>query len=191
MSSGTRRSSECSIFGSPKNISKRCLQTYEEVMKYYIYIRLQINQRKDPSFKAIAAVVAQRLEILWKKASIPHLSQKRITSMLQQYRHKMNKLLKSKSKNRDNYKRKVQLLRDSARKDLFDISACKCLDFERCTCNLKNRVPLAECDFLCDQRSDRRMVIAELDKAATIFNKKETNGGWKELNSFIIYRTSM
>ena len=35
----------------------------------------QIQQKKkDPSFKAIAAVVAQRLEILWKKASIPQLS---------------------------------------------------------------------------------------------------------------------
>ena len=73
MSNGTRRSSECPIFGSPKNLSsERCLPTYEEVMKYYIYVRLQINQRKDPSFKAIAAVVVQQLEILWKKASIPH-----------------------------------------------------------------------------------------------------------------------
>ena len=102
MSSGTCRSSECSIFGSPKHINEICLPTYEEVMKYYIYVRRQIKQRKDPSFKAIAAVVAQRLEILWKKASIPHLSRKRITSMLQQYRHKMNKLFKSKSKNSDN-----------------------------------------------------------------------------------------
>ena len=101
----------------------------------------------------------------------------------------MNNFLKSKSKNSDNYnyKRKVQPLRDSAYKNLFDISACKCLDFERCTCKLKNRVFLAERDFLCDQRSDRRMVIAELDKAATILNKKETNGGWKELDSFVIY----
>ena len=85
MSSGTRRSSECPIFGSPRDISERWLPTYEEVMKYYIYVMLQIKQRKDPSFKAIAAVVAQRLEILLKKASI---SRKRITSMLQQYRHK-------------------------------------------------------------------------------------------------------
>ena len=46
---------------------------------------------------------------------------------------------------------------------------------------------LAERDILCDQRSDRRMVISGLGKAATILNKKETNGGWKELNSFIIY----
>ena len=82
MSNGTRRSSECPIFESPKNISEKCLPTYEEVMKYNIYVRLQIKQRKDPSLKAIAAVVAQRLEILWKKASIPHLSQKKITSML-------------------------------------------------------------------------------------------------------------
>ena len=64
MSSGTRHSSECPIFGSAKDISERCLPTYEEVMKYYIYVRLQIKQRKDPLFKAIAAVVAKRLEIL-------------------------------------------------------------------------------------------------------------------------------
>ena len=172
MSSSARRSSECPIFGSPKNISERCLPTYKEVMKYYIYVRLQIKQRKDPLFKAIAAVVAQSLEILWKKASIPHLSRKRITSMLQQNRHKMNNLLKSKSKNCDNYKRKFQLLQDLAHKNLFDVSACKCLDIERCTCKLKNRVPLAERDFLCDQRSDRRMVITELDKVSTILNKK-------------------
>ena len=187
MDSSTRRSTECPVFDSPKNISERCLPTYEEVMMYYIYVRLQLKLRKDPSFKAIAAVVAQRLEILWKKASIPHLLRKRITSMLQQYRHKMNNLLKSKSKNSDNHKRKVQLLRDSAHKNLFDLSACKCLDFKRCICKLKNRVPLAERDFLRDLRSDRRMVIAELDKAATILNKKETNRGRKDLNSFIIH----
>ena len=64
MSNGTRRSSECPIFGSPRNIRERCLPSYEEVMKHYIYVRLQKKQRKDPSFKAIAAVVAQRLEIL-------------------------------------------------------------------------------------------------------------------------------
>ena len=81
------------------------------------HVRLQTKQRKDPSCKAIAAVAAQRLEILWKKASIPHLSRKRITSMLQQCRHKMNNLLKSKPKNSDNYKRKVLLLRDSAHKN--------------------------------------------------------------------------
>ena len=32
-------------------------------MKYYIYVRLQIKQRQDPSFKAIAAAVTQSLEI--------------------------------------------------------------------------------------------------------------------------------
>ena len=142
VSSGTRRLSKCPIFGSPKDIGERCLQTYEEVMEYHIYLRLQIKQRKNPSFKAIAAVVAQRLEILWKKAFIPQLSRTRMASMLQRYRRKINNLLKSKSKNSDNYKRKVQLLRDSAHMNFFDISACKCLDFKRCICKLKNRVPL-------------------------------------------------
>ena len=133
------------------NLRRGVLQfMYDLCTTYYNYVRLQIKQRKDPSFKVIAAVVVQRLQILWKKAFIPHLSRKRITSILQQDRHKMNNLLKSKSKNSDNYKRKVQLLRDSAHKNLFHVSACKCLEFERCTCKLKNRVPLAERDFLCD-----------------------------------------
>ena len=46
------------------------------------------------------------------------------------------------------------------------------------------RVPLAERDFLCDQRSDRRLVIAELDKAATILNKKRNK---RRLEKAIIY----
>ena len=115
-------------------------------MKYYIYVRLQIKQRKDPSFKAIAAVVAQRLEILRKKASIPHLSRKRITSMSQQYRHKMNNLLKSKSKNIDNCKRKVQLLRDSAHKNSNVKWRPKCKRKEwqwkqqiQCSCNSEKK----------------------------------------------------
>jgi len=172
MGGGTRLSSECPIFGSPKDISFRSLPTYEDVMKYYAYVRLEIKERKDPSFKQITVVVAQQLETLWKRASIPHLSRKRITSMMQQYRLKINNLLKSKSKNSDNFKSKVQKMRDMAAKTLFDISACKCLDFEQCTCTIKNKVPLAERDFLSDQRSERRMVIAGLDITATKANKK-------------------
>ena len=96
--SGTRSSVECPIFGYPKEISWRVLPTYEDVMKYYQYVRLDMKQGREPSLKAIATVVVIQLENLWKYASIPQLSRKRITSMLRQYRTKMNNLLKSKSK---------------------------------------------------------------------------------------------
>ena len=96
--SGTRSSAECPIFGYPKEISWRVFPTNEVVMKYYQYVRLDMKQGREPSLKAIATVVVIQLENLWKYASILHLSRKRITSMLRQYRTKMNNLLKSKSK---------------------------------------------------------------------------------------------
>ena len=162
----TRSSAECSIFGSPEDISWRKLPTYEDVMKYYHYMRLEIRQgKKEPSFKKIAVVVSQQLESLWKHASIPHLSRKRITSMLQQYRLKMNNILKSKSKASENFNNKVKAMQEFARNTLFDISACKCSDFSLCTCGPNCRVPTAERDFLSDQRSDRHMVIDRVDKA--------------------------
>ena len=50
--------------------------------------------------------------------------------MLQQYRHEVSKLLKSKSKNSDNYERKLQLLRDLAHRN-------KCMQImERRLCTL-------------------------------------------------------
>ena len=171
----TRSSAECSIFGSPEDISWRKLPTYEDVMKYYHYMRLEIKQgKKEPSFKKIAVVVSQQLESLWKHASIPHLSRKRITSMLQQYRLKMNNILKSKSKASENFNNKVKAMQEFARNTLFDISACKCSDFSLCTCGPNCRVPTAERDFLSDQRSDRHMVIDRVDKATTVANRKRT-----------------
>ena len=78
--SGTRSSAECLILGYPKEISWRVLPTYEDVMKYYQYVRLDMKQGREPSLKAIATVVVIQLENLWKYASIPHLSRKRITT---------------------------------------------------------------------------------------------------------------
>ena len=170
---GTRFFSACPIFGSPKDICLRNLPTYEDVMKYYHHVRLEIRQgKKEPSFKAIAVVVIQQLESLWKHASIPHLSRRRITGMLQQYRLKMNTLLKSKSKGSESFNNKVKAMQKFAQKTLFDISACKCSDFKQCTCAPKYRVPPAEHDFLRDQRSDRCMVIDKLDKSTTTANQK-------------------
>ena len=170
--SGTRSSAKCPIFGYPKEISWRVLPTYEDVMKYYQYVRLDMKQGREPSLKAIATTVVIQLENLWKYASIPHLSRKRITSMLRQYRTKMNNLLKSESKGSKNYKNKLKTMQDSAQKTLFDISACKCSDFKLCNCKRENQVPLAERAFLSDQRSSRCMAIDRVDKASTRANQK-------------------
>ena len=50
---------------------------------------------------------------------------------------------------------------------LFDIAACRCSDITNCNCAREFKVPALERDFLTDQRTVRKMVIAGLDKATT------------------------
>ena len=50
---------------------------------------------------------------------------------------------------------------------LFDIAACRCVDFDNCSCPRESKVPSLERKFLLDQRSERKMVIGSLDKAET------------------------
>ena len=77
-------------------------------------------------------------------ASILHLSRKIITSMLHQYRFKMNNLFKSKTEGNENYKKKLKTMLDLLQKNLFDISAYKFSDFKLSTCKRENRVYSAE-----------------------------------------------
>ena len=62
--------------------------------------------------------------------------------MLQQNLRKMNNLLKSKSHNSDNYKRKFQLLRDSVHKNLFDIMHANAWTSNDILANKKIKFPL-------------------------------------------------
>ena len=55
---------------------------------------------------------------------------------------------------------------------LFDISACKCTDFEKCVCPKEKKVPIKERNFLVDQRSSRKMYIGPIDRSATKQMKK-------------------
>ena len=57
---------------------------------------------------------------------------------------------------------------------VFVICACKCFDFEPCTCKLKNSVTLAVRDFLSDLRWERCIVSTGLDKAVDKHKQKIT-----------------
>ena len=56
-----RQSYQCPIFGSVQDIKDNVLPTYEDVMKYYEWNRLQLkisrNTIKEPSFLDIAELV--------------------------------------------------------------------------------------------------------------------------------------
>ena len=55
---------------------------------------------------------------------------------------------------------------------LFDISTCKCTNFATCACSREKKVPAQEQQFLCDQRTVRKMYIGSIDKRTTKRNEK-------------------
>uniref|UniRef100_A0A6P7F767 Uncharacterized protein LOC114325406 n=1 Tax=Diabrotica virgifera virgifera TaxID=50390 RepID=A0A6P7F767_DIAVI len=109
-------------------------------------------------------IVAQKVEGIWKSASIPIVSHQRIVSLIKEYQKKRKDLLKPYLKRKDvaSYKSKLDVFKkDSLR--LFDIAACKCENFNSCSCLKQNKVPIKERPFLQDQRSCRQMMIASVD----------------------------
>jgi hypothetical protein len=59
-------------------------------MKYYHYLRYNLKtSKKEPEFRDIAVLVTDKLEQIWKMASIPFVSRDRTMKMLSDY-HKKN-----------------------------------------------------------------------------------------------------
>ena len=54
---------------------------------------------------------------------------------------------------------------DHANSTLFDISVCKCLNYEKFNCSVK--VSSRKQSFLADQRQERKMAIGSIDISAT------------------------
>ena len=73
-----RQSYQYPIFGSAKDIKNNVLPTYENVMKYYKWSRLQLkisrNTIKEPSYLDIAELVSQKVDDVWRKSSLPTVS---------------------------------------------------------------------------------------------------------------------
>lgn len=171
------RSQACVVFGQPNDLKDLNLPTYHDVMKHYLFVRqqLKITSNKEPSFKDISDCVVSHVMNVWKRASIPTVSEKRIYDMLKSYHSKylkMKKLVEVRKSEKN-----LQKLKDfqtQAEKKLFDASACKCEDFELCSCSQLSKVPLEEREFLIDQRTTRKMVIGSVDALLTAKMKKKT-----------------
>ena len=75
---------------------------------------------------------------------------------------------------------------------LFDLSFCKCKKFEACTCERSKKVPLLERSFLCDQRKERKMIIAGIDRKTTaklkLRNQRRMKGAEQRIKSDTITR---
>ncbi|KAB0805607.1 hypothetical protein PPYR_02577 [Photinus pyralis] len=153
------------------------LPTCAEVIKHYLWVRsdlMWISNGKDPSIKEICAKIATDLSNLWKKASLPIISNQQIISRLIDYYKKYKNLMKCRvtQKKADFY--------ETARKTLFDISVCKCACLDSCKCSTK--IPRAEREFLTDQRGDRKMYIGSIDaKSTKVMARKQLRREFEEL----------
>ena len=171
----TRSTVSCVIFGSPCELPVNMLPTYENTMKFYNLVKLQMKEElngKDPSHFEISSKVTSHIELLWRDASLPTVSRDRVRTMLKNYHQKYRNILKSYRTRKDNtnYKIKLAVFKQEANK-LFDICTCKCKG-NACHCPKRRKVPPKEIEFLNDQRSSRKMIIGKVDQAETAVLQK-------------------
>lgn len=144
-------------------------------MRCYQYERQNLKiSKKEPTFSEISACVISKLKSVWQRASIPYVSDERITQMLKTYHTKYKTLQKPEKERKKvkSYQKKVQAFQTDAQARLFDIAACKCKEFKNCKCSKERRVHPMEQEFLLDQRTKRKMAIGSLDATTTKKNVK-------------------
>ena len=76
----TRRQSKCPIFGDPCDFSENQLPSYNAVMKCYLLVRneMKSSNGKDYPVSVIASEVAEKIQAIYKRASIPCVAKKRM-----------------------------------------------------------------------------------------------------------------
>ena len=176
----TRDAVKCPIFGASKPLPENQLSTYLDVMKAFLYeraiLKLERRNKKLP-LREVAAEVAQKVEIIWRKAVIPTVSHTRVAQLFVTYHDKKYlSLLKSvESRGRQgNFQNKMSDLVDIARVTLFDVSACKYTNLESCSCDKSRKVPMKERNFPKDQRNNKLLFIRKLDQEETTRLTKNT-----------------
>ena len=98
-SSSYKKRSEikCPVFGEPQKLSKVVLPTYEDMIKYYLFVKYEFkpfNTSKEPSIRQISERGALVIEDILTKASIPTIRHKRVRKKFV-YHTKYKSLLKS------------------------------------------------------------------------------------------------
>lgn len=164
----TRKNVECVVFGAPTELKCNILPTYSDVMRAYLCQKQLIKEQKngkDPSVSEVSKKVLFVLKNIWQNASLHVVSDQEITRLIKDYVMKFRNLKKNiGSVHNKKCLEKLEKFRQTSEK-LFDISICKCKDFNLCMC--KNKVPKTEQEFLKDQRTERKMFIGNVDVQLT------------------------
>ena len=93
--------------------------------------------------------------------------------MLKTHLDKMTSIMKSINAKKKSLSKQIEDFKKTSKTTLFDISACKCSEFKKCSCPCERRVPIMEQQFLLNQRSQRKMAIGSMDVETTNKNEKK------------------
>ena len=185
MAPKTRAVTTCPVFGAPCELSESVLPTSCDVMRYYFYLR-RSEVGTPLSVAEVAAKVAERLEYIWHKASIPIVTKNRIKQMITAYNSQYRCLMKpykAQFGKSAHYNKKFEVFKEMSLK-LFDIASCKCVE-SVCSCPRDRKVPTNERAFLLDQRSCRKMIMGSVDEKETSNLQKRNNRKRKKSESEI------
>ncbi|KAE8746239.1 hypothetical protein FOCC_FOCC007111 [Frankliniella occidentalis] len=162
---------KCPVFDTyPCDLNESRLPTYKDVLLCCLHERRRIGMLRgkniEPLFSEISETVANKVENIFIKASIPTVSHTRVIQLLKAYHNKYITFKKVYLRDKTGLQERRDSFVSSAQK-LFDIASCKCASFESCTCPKEKKVPLIEQPFLLDQRSRRIGKIGSVDLPET------------------------
>lgn len=190
----TRKLSDCPILGSYKIMQENTLPTINDVMRHFYSERnVLLNKTKGfhPPKKDIANALAKKLKIIWTKSSIPTVLHFSIVKRILEKNEEIQKLKKNANRNSKSFRKKIEEFRLKSQ-GIFDICSCKCRDFTACSCPPDKKVPIAEREFLHDQRTVRRMVISGIDqKTSSILKKRLARKLTRQASAHKKIRTSV
>lgn len=178
MSKQTRANRRMYLFDTAKDLlpeKTNLLPTYEDMIRCYqsVHLELKGEGSKQPEVRAVANIVAEKIEGIWTRSSIPTVTRKRIIDMILQYNNKYQSMIKPiKRRKTTHLDEKLEKFKLDAKR-LFDICSCKCLSSLACNCTKERKIPAIEWTFITDQRGERKMAIGNVDKEETAKLKKK------------------
>jgi len=170
----TRSVTKHSHFGKPTKFPVNQLPTKTDVYRHYLHVRknLPSSAKANPSVRDVCKSVLTDLTAVWKRASIPTVTENSLLKRLVRLVEEANKLTRYQH-NRTSSAAYSDLRANFDK--LFDICSCKCVErkiTDRGSCKCKNKVPATEWEFWLDQKNNRKLFIGAVDVAATKKLKK-------------------
>ena len=108
---------------------------------------------------------------IWNAASVPCYSTLSISKKLIKYIDVVNILKKKKTTKY--FKKSYEHHEELYNNKLFDVCTCHCPDLKNCSCQGRNtRIPLAEHDFIIDQRTLRNKVLESWKTVPTEYQSR-------------------